>query len=347
MNHLQRPDFRPDAIAGGKDVGVRGLHSGVDQDPAAIGFDPGPFQSEPAGGRAPAQRDQDLLGGKGSFPRRGVDGDLFAAVGRLFKPCDVGLGDDRHALAFQVTGQGDPDRRVHSREHVGRTLDDGYRNAQTQEELGKFQRHRAPADDQQRFGQAVQGLGLVGVDVADIGESRQRRYRNLRAGGHGEFGRGQYLSVDLNRVRTQEFGAAGDYFDVGQLFGRNPAVAGEFLDQLILALPDRRPIDARAGTADPEIVGFTHQLGDFGRAQQSFGRHAAAQDAQPPEAFGGLDQPHPESGRRGGAGGVITGRPAADHYEIKRQLGGLRSGFAGRRNSSRARRNCPRGGAGP
>lgn len=79
-----------------------------------------------------------------------------------------------------------------------------------------------------------------------------------------------------------------------------PAVICEVLNQGILARHDLREVEADMPGADAPRRGVAGQVQNFRGVEQRFGRHAAAQDAEPANLLSAFDQRRPEPRARGG-----------------------------------------------
>jgi len=95
------------------------------------------------------------------------------------------------------------------------------------------------------------------------------------------------------------------------------AVIGEFGDEAFFAGVEGGEVGPGGRDVEPEEGGALGLVEDLGGVEESFGRHAAAEDAEAAEFGGAVNDGDAVEVLAGGAGGGVTGTAAAEDGKIK------------------------------
>ena len=210
-------------------------------------------------------------------------------------------------------------------------LNQGHFGAEPGEELGKFDRHRATAQDNQRLGRPGQSQRFITREITDLFERRQGRLRDNRAGADDKISRGERCpSAERQGARVEEAGARPDEFEpaAGQL---PRAVVGAILDDRVFAPHDRREFKADLRRPQTPGVRLPCQVQHIRRVEQGFGRHASTQNAKAAHLLAAFDDGCVQAGPGRRAGRRVTGAAAADDGEIEIEMCHAREDEAGRK----------------
>ena len=94
----------------------------------------------------------------------------------------------------------------------------------------------------------------------------------------------------------------------------------EFLDKRVFSRHDFGKIETEFVVVNAPNFSLTRQVHDFGSVEQSFGRHAAAQNAKPADVLPAFNHDGFDPGRTGRASRGVTGAAAADNSELEIEM---------------------------
>ena len=270
--------MRTGAVARGVNVRRAGLHLRIDHNALLLCSHPRPFQVQPGGVRRSAECEQNFL-------RRHAKRFALMLKRHPFQsPVAPGIhqpgrGVNCQALAPKNFLQFRRRVRVKIAQDVFAALNDRYFGVKPREELGELDGHRPTAEHDQRLRGLSQLQGLVAGQVANFLELEQGRRGNNRARADNEMSGGKsFPAAQDHRVRIREPGRRADKSKFSARELMNPFV-GKFFDQRVFARHDLCEIKSDLRRADAPGARVSGQMNDIRRVKQSFGRHAAAQDA--------------------------------------------------------------------
>ena len=310
-------------IAAGVDVFLRGLLPAVDGDTAGGGHVDAGGGEIKVGEVGLAAESVEQVGGTASEAFAGAgegDGDLAGGVGRDLLEGGVGMELDAfvaEGLLHDLAGGGGV-----VFEDIGAALDEDDAGADAAEELGELASHDAAAENDDAGRDEMEIEHVVASPEGGPSEAGDRRDGGAGAGGDEESGAAHASAVvEFNLLRGDK---AGHGADNGVAFLRHGLlpVGGELADDGELASVEFFHVYGGSGDAKAEPGAVLGEVEDFGRVEQGFRRHAAAQDAEAAELAGAVDDGDRFTEVGGDAGGVEAGGTAADDDKIK----GLRHG---------------------
>ena len=116
-------------------------------------------------------------------------------------------------------------------------------------------------------------------------------------------------------VRIDKFGVGVNQIEPTRLEGPY-AVVCELGDDLFLARVDRLHVRAGRGNLESEDPSLLREVEDLGHVEERLGWHAAAENAQPTEFPGPIDDGRLESKGNGDARGIKPRASSANRHEV-------------------------------
>ncbi len=303
------------AVAGSEDVGGRGAHLRVGEDPAGLGPDAGRFEADPVGVGGASQGEQDVVGLDVVALALVFEGDGFArAISAGFEEASV--GEDGHAFPAEDGFEDGCHGGIEVAQESGAALDEGDGDSEAVEALRQFDGDRAPAEDDEGLGQSGEGEGVVAGEATHVREGGQGGRGYGGAGGDDGVGGGEGTAVGQGQgMGVGEPGGGADEFEpsVVQLAS---TVVGELLDEGVFAGHGGGEVEVEVRALDAPGGGLAGLLEEFGGVEEGFGGHAAAQDTESAQFFGSIDHDRVQAGGGGGAGGGVAGAAAAEDGHV-------------------------------
>ena len=179
----------------------------------------------------------------------------------------------------------------------------------------QFHRHGTCTQHQHRVRQVAQFQHVVAGQEPGLLQSRYRGVGDHRTGGNDEGFRRIRLPTGLNFVGRDELGFL---FDQGEarILELFDAVGGEVVDEPVLAVDDGAEVSFDVVGEQAELFRAPHEGDHVRRAQDGFGGHAPAQDAESAQRAG-IENGDACTFALGGVGRGIARRPPANHDHIK------------------------------
>ena len=313
----------------------------VDLDVAAlVGLDTDAIQINVDHVRPTRDADQHVVGIDGLLVLAVLVGDGYAQVrGALVDLRDGGPGQDLDAALLERARKGAAHVLVLERQERRQELDERHFGAEGSEHRRPLGTDRSAADDDDAFRDLLQHEGAVGVD-----DTGQVGARDRQRGGLGACGDDDLLAFDLRRrlsfgvggrvVQRAAFaerrGADADNIHPGWRGEARVAVedrhaigleeltnaVGERLDHGVLALQDRRVVEADVVGQHAKLGPVLGGLEQLGAAQHGLGGDAAPVQTHPTRPLL-LNQRHAQPVLSRPDRGRVPARAAADDQHVK------------------------------